>query len=101
MRLRALLVVVLILLCVRMSGRAPAAGPRPGSDRAPPGPQKVYPFSLRYRQQIEQQVRFRAPVPPAVPAVRPADHRSGRHVEPAAFLPAGPAQLSLLVRLQP
>jgi hypothetical protein len=100
MRRRTLLVVVLILLCVRMSGRAPEAGPRPGTDRAPSAPQKAYPFSLRYRQQLDQQVRLPAP-PSPVPAERPADDRPGRPAAGAAFLPAGPALLSLLVRLQP
>ena len=80
-----------------MSVRAPAAGP----PRAPAGPQKVYPFSLRYRQQLDRQVRLPAPAAPAGPAVRPADHRFGRHVGSAADLPSRRALLSLLVRLQP
>jgi hypothetical protein len=98
MRARTLLVVVLILLCVRMSGRAPAASPRTGPDRAASCPQKAFPLSLRYRQQLEQQVRLPAPLAP--PAVRPADDRPGRPVDQAALLPVEPAPLSRLVRLQ-
>ncbi len=99
MRPRTLLVVVLILFCVRMSGRAPAAGPRPGPDGAPAGPQKVYPVSLRYRQQLDRQVRLPAPTSPA-PPVRPPDGRPLRLAAATAAPPSEPALPSLLVRLQ-
>jgi hypothetical protein len=94
MRPRTLLVVVLILFCLRMSGRAPAAGP----ERSASGPPKVYPVSLRYRQQLERQVRLPAPAPR--PAARPGD-RPAPPVERAAPLLSDPALPSLLVRLQP
>jgi len=98
MRPRTLLLVVLILLCLRM-GRTPAAGPRTGPDRGPSVSQKVYPFSLRYRQQLDQQVHLPASTALA-PAPRPGDDRPGLSRVPAP-LPSKPALPSLLVRLQP
>ena len=100
MRARTLLVVVLILLCLRMSGRAPAVSPPTGPERAPSVPQKVYPFSLRYRQQLDQQVLLPAS-PAPTPVTRPGADRPGRPPQVSRPLASKPALLSLLVRLQP
>jgi hypothetical protein len=103
MRLRTLMVLVLVHLCLGMADRAPAGGGRPSPDRARPAPPKVYPVALRYRQQLDQQLLLlSAPQSPApAPAVRAAGGPPGWLVERASPLPSGAALLSLLVRLQP
>jgi hypothetical protein len=102
MRLRTLPVLLLVLLCLGVAPRAPAAGGRTGPSRAPSAAQKVYPVALRYRQQLNQQVRLSSPhsTAPALPA-RPADDLPGRLADGAPPLPAGTVLLSLLQRLQP
>jgi hypothetical protein len=100
MRLRTLLVLVLLPLCLAMTGRAPAAGAVPAPDRARPVPPKVYPVALRYRQQFYQQVALPAP-PSPVQAWRPGAAPTPPPVERTSSLPSGALLLSLLVRLQP
>jgi hypothetical protein len=100
MRLRTLLVLVLVPLCLGMARRAPAAGGRAGPARVPSAAQKVYPVALRYRQQFDQQVRLASPPSPA--RLRPAaDDFPGPPAEVALPPPpSGAVRLSLLERLQ-
>jgi hypothetical protein len=61
--MRTIAFVLILLLCTRMG--APCRRPDLRPDSAPPGPRakKVCPVSLRYRQQIHQQIHL----PPVQP----------------------------------
>jgi hypothetical protein len=100
MRLRLLVVLVFVLLCLGMVGRTPAAHHRTESARDQLARAKVFPVALRYRQQLDQQVLLPAPPPPA-PAPRTAGGPPGRSVARASSPFATTALLSLLARLQP
>jgi hypothetical protein len=100
MRLRTLLVLMLVPLCLGMAPRAPAAGGA-GPARVPSAAQKVYPVAIRYRQQLDQQVRLSSPPSPAPARLRTTADTLPAQPVPAALPPPGVGtRLSLLERLQ-
>ncbi len=67
--MRNIALILLMLLCARMGDTYPAPEFRPHFDRVHPRPLKILPISLRYRQQIQEQIHL----PPCQPHdLRPA-----------------------------
>ena len=92
---RILLPLLCLLLCLGTAGLRPARG-GDGS-----GPQKVYPFSLRYRQKIRDSIRLllrKSPCPP--PTTLTANALPSPPGEEPDSFPSGIARLPLLMRLQ-
>src|SRR4051794_38612639 len=99
--MRNVVVLLLVSLCLRMSGPLPAASHRPDSGVDNRLARKVVPLSFRYRQQINNQIHlplrqpngsFPADLTASAPPVEP-DER-------ATFLPSGTVLVHLLLRLQ-
>src|SRR5205823_4358694 len=98
---RTILVLILIQVSLGMAGPFPAAPNSPGLSGHRSAPPPVFPYSLRLREQIAQQIRLSrqslALSFPAICAASPCPDGRGSFATPPLF---GTVLLSLLARLQ-